>query len=125
MDPEPLFWGPLATSALAGAATGIGGLLVVAMGQAPSRGHLAFALALAGSVMVTVSVFDMLLPFMLKEGATLPLVVTLAGAASFRLLSIAVPEPSADMLLPWQSAKRAARPRVLENRQEQSTDPAI
>lgn len=101
------FWQPLLSSLLAGGATGLGGLAIVALGRVPSVGHLTFALALAGSVMITVSVFDLFLPFVLKEGLILPSITACAGVGAFRLISSYFPDPQTEALLPVRATGKA------------------
>ena len=102
---ESGFWLPLFTSMLAGAATGIGGLIVLAFGRVPGPGPLAFSLALAGSVMLTVSFADLLLPMWSKEGIVSPTVAAAAGALCFRVLAQFFPDPTQSSLLPLSFEK--------------------
>jgi len=80
-------------SFLAGAATGLGGLIIVAVmdmsGQDTHR-ILSFALASAAGVMVSVSVADLFIPLVREDGLFLPLLAVLFGCGLFALLSAAL-----------------------------------
>jgi ZIP family zinc transporter len=87
------FWTPLLMSVLAGAATGFGALFVLLLDRRPKARHLSFFLSLAAGVMITVSLFDMLLPTVRKEGWLLPCVAAAVGALSFHVLMKLLPDP--------------------------------
>jgi len=80
-------------SFLAGAATGLGGLIIVVVmdmsGQDTHR-ILSFALASAAGVMVSVSVADLFIPLVREDGLFLPLLAVLFGCGLFALLSAAL-----------------------------------
>jgi ZIP family zinc transporter len=87
------FWTPLLMSVLAGAATGFGALFVLLLDRRPKARHLSFFLSLAAGVMITVSLFDMLVPTVRKEGWLMPCAAAAAGALSFHMLMKLLPDP--------------------------------
>ena len=92
-DAPLAFWTPLLMSVLAGAATGFGALFVLLLDRRPKARHLSFFLSLAAGVMITVSLFDMLLPTVRKEGWLLPCAAAAVGALSFHVLMKLLPDP--------------------------------
>ena len=77
----------------AGAATGLGAILVVAMmdyfkdKEKGMNGVLAFSLALAAGVMITVSVADLWLPLVFIDGLTKPSLAVGVGMIGFKIIS--------------------------------------
>jgi zinc transporter ZupT len=57
---------PLLSSFIAGLATTVGGLVVFCMNSSPSPILIAFFLAFAAGIMITVSIFDLFLPIVLN-----------------------------------------------------------
>jgi zinc transporter ZupT len=89
-------WGPVLLSALAGSATGVGGLLVYVMGDVPSDRTIAFALAYAAGVMMCVSLFDLYLPMATRSAAGFLTSTACAGAGALLCRALArlkLPEP--------------------------------
>ena len=88
--------GPVLLSALAGSATGVGGLLVYCFRDVPSDQSISLALSYAAGVMICVSVFDLFIPmafksmsaFVFSSGCAL-LGAALCGA----LAQLPIPEP--------------------------------
>lgn len=80
----------------AGLATGIGGILaVMLMDQFRDQDQgvskvLAFSLALAAGVMITVSVVDLYLPLVRTDGLVIPTLAVVMGVVLFRFLSQAL-----------------------------------
>jgi ZIP family zinc transporter len=84
----------LARSLLAGLSTSLGAGAVMLPSSTPTAAHMAFALALAGGVMVTVSFFELWLPRLWEPGWRFQAIVFSAlGAMAFLGLSKLVPEP--------------------------------
>jgi zinc transporter ZupT len=93
---------PVLLSAIAGSATGIGGLIVYAMDDLPSDRAISFVLSFAAGVMMIVSVVDMWLPSALASGTLAGFLLSTAwvgaGVACCRLLTyMPIPEPDAVM----------------------------
>jgi len=85
-------------SLLAGLSTTLGAIVVLLPNRPPSPPELAFALALAGGVMVTVSFVELWLPHILTAGWRWQAAFWSAlGAALFFFLSRLVPEPGSDL----------------------------
>eukprot|EP00929_Paragymnodinium_shiwhaense_P079313 TRINITY_DN41286_c0_g1_i1.p1 TRINITY_DN41286_c0_g1~~TRINITY_DN41286_c0_g1_i1.p1 ORF type:complete len:315 (+),score=52.22 TRINITY_DN41286_c0_g1_i1:45-989(+) len=83
-------------SLLAGLSTSLGAAVVLMLpeGQRPSPDQMAFALALAGGVMLTVSFVEMWLPQLFLPDNRLPTAFAAAvGILSFLFLKYLVPEP--------------------------------
>jgi zinc transporter ZupT len=80
----------------AGMATGLGGVVAVGLmdffrdKDKGVHGVLAFSLALAAGVMITVSVVDLWFPLAVKDGLMLPTFTVCVGMASFQIISSAV-----------------------------------
>lgn len=88
--------GPVLLSALAGSATGLGGLLVYFMHDVPSDRTIAFALAYAAGVMLCVSLFDLYLPMATRSAAGFLSATACAGAGALLCRGLArlkLPEP--------------------------------
>lgn len=87
---------PLLMSTMAGASTTLGALIVLLMKGVPGPDHLAFALSLAGGVMLSVSVMELWYPQLASADMYKLLRFCLStsfGAGSFLLLSRFVIEP--------------------------------
>lgn len=81
-------------SVIAGLSTTLGAGVVLFLQGPPTPGQMAFALALAAGVMLTVSVVEMWMPQLTKPGARLETVLgAAAGALGFLALKSLVPEP--------------------------------
>lgn len=81
-------------SVLAGLSTSLGAGVVLLLRGAPSPGQMAFALALAAGVMLTVSVVEMWLPSLSVPGRIFQTVLSsAAGAATFMVIRSSMPEP--------------------------------
>jgi ZIP family zinc transporter len=87
-------WLPLLLSLLAGLSTAIGGAIVLLMKEQPSSAAMSGALALAGSVMVYVSV-EMTLAHVLSGGPEMWIAVMCisGGALTFVLIQKLLPDP--------------------------------
>eukprot|EP00928_Gymnodinium_smaydae_P007616 TRINITY_DN12730_c0_g1_i1.p1 TRINITY_DN12730_c0_g1~~TRINITY_DN12730_c0_g1_i1.p1 ORF type:complete len:318 (+),score=77.82 TRINITY_DN12730_c0_g1_i1:48-1001(+) len=85
----------LAMSLLAGLSTTLGaGLVCLLPEQRPSPEQMAFSLALAGGVMLSVTLLEFWLPLLGGGKNALPVIFnSVLGAACFFLLSLLVPEP--------------------------------
>lgn len=92
------FWTALGMSMIAGLATGIGALSVIAMDRKPKPRHMAFSMSLAAAVMLTVSVFDMYIPLVLEDGFLYPSLTALCGGIIFDVLLRLLPQPEKMML---------------------------
>mmetsp|Transcript_35675 Transcript_35675/g.82911 ORF Transcript_35675/g.82911 Transcript_35675/m.82911 type:complete len:322 (+) Transcript_35675:79-1044(+) len=88
-------WVPVAMSLLAGLSTTLGaGIVVLLPAKHVSRGQMAFALALAGGVMMSVTVLEFWLPMIIGGKSAGPVFFfSCVGAGAFLLLSLLVPEP--------------------------------
>lgn len=81
-------------SVLAGLSTSLGAGIVLLLKGSPTPEQMAFALALAAAVMLTVSLLEMWLPQLLKAGRRLDCFVgALVGLLGFLILKWMVPEP--------------------------------
>mmetsp|Transcript_17980 Transcript_17980/g.56345 ORF Transcript_17980/g.56345 Transcript_17980/m.56345 type:complete len:360 (-) Transcript_17980:38-1117(-) len=81
-------------SVLAGLSTSLGAGIVLLLRGAPTPSQMAFALALAGSVMITVSLVELWLPQLAQPGRRLECVAgAFAGLLGFLALKSLVPEP--------------------------------
>ncbi|GBG27504.1 cAMP-dependent protein kinase regulatory subunit [Hondaea fermentalgiana] len=100
------FWTALSMSMIAGLATGVGALSVVLLDRKPKPKHMAFSMALAGAVMLTVSVFDMYIPLVQEDGFLYPTLVAIGGGLIFDLLLRMLPQPER-MMLPQFHRKMA------------------
>lgn len=84
----------LLRSLLAGLSTSVGAAVVLLLREAPSTGQMAFALALAGGVMLTVSVVEMFLPQLEHSERWLESIAAGGtGAGAFAALRRLLPEP--------------------------------
>jgi len=84
----------LARSLLAGLSTSIGAGVVLLPSKSPTAGRMAFALSLAGGVMVTVSFVELWLPQLRDPNWRIQAVLfSCLGAVAFFALSRLVPEP--------------------------------
>lgn len=85
----------LGMSLLAGLSTTLGaGVVFMLPGQRPTKDQMAFSLALAGGVMLSVTVLEFWLPMLQGGKEPLPVIVcSLLGAVAFLILSFCVPEP--------------------------------
>jgi ZIP family zinc transporter len=93
-EPDDI-WLPLWLSLLAGLSTAIGGAIVLLMNEQPSSAAMSGALALAGSVMVYVSI-EMTLAHLLQGGPEMwvGMMCISAGALSFVLIQRLLPDPT-------------------------------
>jgi ZIP family zinc transporter len=96
---------PLFSSLLAGLCTGLGALVVVCLDLRERSPHMAFCLGLSAGVMLTISVFDLLLPPLLSAARAWDIIVCLfwflVGIVAEVALSKFLPEEAgADDLLP-------------------------
>mmetsp|Transcript_10094 Transcript_10094/g.17758 ORF Transcript_10094/g.17758 Transcript_10094/m.17758 type:complete len:292 (-) Transcript_10094:40-915(-) len=98
-DVELAFWTPLLLSLLAGAATGLGGMAILLLGDVPRPQHMSFSLALAAGVMVSVSLVEMYIPMVIQEGLWWPSVTLAIGASLFLVMLKVLPHPE-DYMLP-------------------------
>jgi ZIP family zinc transporter len=64
--PQFTYLRPLVMSTIAGLATGLGGLLTAFVNTSARSPHIAFCLGLSAGVMLSISVFDLLLPPLFK-----------------------------------------------------------
>ena len=85
--PTTSYFRPLLMSTIAGLATGLGGLLVGFVNTSTKSPHVAFCLGLSAGVMMTISLFDLLLPPLLNAFASEDSVV---GALFLWLLCLVV-----------------------------------
>lgn len=84
----------IARSVLAGLSTSLGAAIVLLLRGAPTPGQMAFALALAGGVMLTVSLLEMWLPQLLRPDRRLDCFIGAGvGLLGFLALKNLVPEP--------------------------------
>jgi len=84
----------LVRSLLAGLSTSLGAGVVLVPKSVPTNAQMAFALALAGGVMVSVSMLELSLPKLLAPGWRMPaLAWSSLGAFAFFLLARLIPEP--------------------------------
>jgi len=86
----------LLMSTVAGASTTLGAFVVLLMNGVPGPSHLAFSLALAGGVMLSVSVMELWLPHLASaDGIKMArfFMSTGLGAGASLLLSHMIPEP--------------------------------
>jgi len=104
-------WQPVLNAAIAGSATALGGLVVVVLPATPPDATIAFVLAFAAGVMVTVSVLDLYLPVARASLGAFALATAAlgAGAAATSLLArLPVPEPDAVIEAIWGGGVRAS-----------------
>jgi len=81
-------------SLVAGLSTSLGAGIVLLLGSSPTASQMAFALALAAGVMLTVSFGELFGPALLVAGQRLQAsLATLGGLLSFMVLRKLVPEP--------------------------------
>ena len=101
--PPPPWHYPIWLSALAGSATGVGGLIVYLLEDVSDR-SVALALSFAAGTMTCLSVFDLLLPMALRGAAPLAWAAAwaLVGALLAKLLlRLPVPEPEVLLARLW------------------------
>lgn len=84
----------LVLSTLAGLSTGLGGILVVLMGRAPSKRAMGHMLSFSSGVMLFISFVDLLPEAMGSIGFLWANVAFFAGMAAFALVVALVPEPA-------------------------------
>lgn len=109
----------LARSLLAGLSTSLGAGVVLLMRGSPSPGQMAFALALAGGVMLTVSIVEMWLPQLARPERRLDCLASASlGGLSFLILKRLVPEPG-HAKADEDSPEASLSPRERELRQHQ------
>lgn len=80
-------------SLFAGLSTSLGAGIVLLLRGSPSAGQMAFALALAAGVMITVSLVEMWLPAINKPGRLEAALAATCGILSFVALRHLIPEP--------------------------------
>jgi len=103
------FWEPLLMSTVAGLSTTVGGLMIFWLESSKiTHKLLAMSLAAASSTMITVSVFDILLPAVRSEGFFMATSTALFGALCFEVIARMLPDPQ-KFYLPTNNKKAESK----------------
>lgn len=81
-------WWPLVMSLIAGLSTAVGGILAVILREENTERYLASAFGVAASVMVSVSLVELILPALASLGVMASTVAFLMGCSIFKLVAL-------------------------------------